>query len=158
MPEAASSAPQGSSRAVEVEHDSGRTFAPMMSARIETGTLIQKICAPSQIEQVAVNEQPAQQWAGDRRETLDRPVGAERLGTLARSERCPDDPNTCGTMIPAVSPCEARMPMSIPGSAASAQSAEASMNPASPIMNRRLRPYWSPSRPPVTRPAPRART
>jgi hypothetical protein len=54
-----------------------------------------------------------------------------------------------GNMIAPISPWSTRDPISMPGLWASPQRAEASVNPAMPMMNRRLRPKMSPRRPPV---------
>ncbi len=58
--------------------------------------------------------------------------------------------STCGFISAAVSPCSTRAAISTAGLVARPQSAEAAVKPAMPAMNKRLRPYRSPSRPPVT--------
>lgn len=55
----------------------------------------------------------------------------------------------CGMTSAAAAPWTARAVISIVGDAASAQSAEASTNAATPARKTRLRPAMSPSRPPV---------
>ena len=54
-----------------------------------------------------------------------------------------------GNMIAPISPWRTREAISMSGVWASPQRAEARVNPAMPIMNRRLRPKMSPRRPPV---------
>lgn len=64
---------------------------------------------------------------------------------------------TCGTIIAAIPPCRMREATSISGFAAKPHSADASVKPPMPMRNSRLRPWMSPSRPPVIRPAANAR-
>ncbi len=57
--------------------------------------------------------------------------------------------STCGYISAAISPCTTREITSMSALRAKPHAAEASTNPAIPVMNRRLRPKMSPSRPPV---------
>ena len=57
--------------------------------------------------------------------------------------------STCGNMSAAISPCTTREMSSMTALCASPHSAEATTKPPMPIMNSRLRPKMSPSRPPV---------
>ena len=63
---------------------------------------------------------------------------------------------TCGTIIAAMAPWRMREATSISGFAAKPQRAEARVKPPMPTRKSRLRPWMSPSRPPVTRPAAKA--
>ena len=49
-------------------------------------------------------------------------------------------PKVCGMINPAAAPCTARVVISIPADVDSAQTADASTNPATPMRNMRLRP------------------
>jgi hypothetical protein len=58
-------------------------------------------------------------------------------------------PKPCGIRTAPNAPCSARVAINIAGETASADRADATVNPAIPIMNRRRRPMRSPSRAPV---------
>lgn len=63
---------------------------------------------------------------------------------------------TCGTISAAMPPWRMREATSISGLAARPHSAEATVKPPMPTRKTRLRPWMSPSRPPVIRPAAKA--
>ncbi len=64
--------------------------------------------------------------------------------------------STCGTISAAIAPCRMREATSISGFAANPHSAEAIVKPPMPMRNSFLRPWMSPRRPPVIRPAAKA--
>ncbi|CAM5538660.1 hypothetical protein SCANM63S_00639 [Streptomyces canarius] len=94
-------------------------------------------------------------------ETAPRPtIAPNRPKTLPRSwagkVACTID-STCGTISAAMPPWRMREATSISGFTAKPHRAEASVKPPTPMRNSRLRPWMSPSRPPVIRPAAKAR-
>ena len=64
------------------------------------------------------------------------------------------DPRTCGNRTAAADPCTTRAITRWVGDVARPQTRLASEKPAMPIRKQRLRPYRSPSRPPVIRKTP----
>jgi hypothetical protein len=141
--------PIGSSRRARGARDSIRKRAAAATATIPMGTLTRKIgrqSRPSRSASISspptrgpvmvaspmvapnIPKAPARSWGGK---------------VTWMTERI------WGNMIAPISPCSTREPISMPGLWASPQRAEASVNPAMPMMNSRLRPKMSPRRPPV---------
>jgi len=59
-------------------------------------------------------------------------------------------PRTCGNIRPEHMPCTTRATIRVTALGAAPHTAEAAVKPSMPHRNMRLRPYVSPSRPPVT--------
>lgn len=138
--------------------DSVMNLRPSTIPAMPTGRLIRKIVRhsrPNRFHSVSraprsgPQTPPIPTMAPNRPKTLPR--------SCAGKVACTMD-NTCGTMIAAIAPCRIRDATSMSAFTAKPLSAEATVKPVTPIRKIRLRPWMSPSRPPVIRPAANAST
>lgn len=155
---ASSADPVPSSRArAAAAGRAGSARAPTARAKIPSGRLIRNSARQSVPSRSALSSTPATIGPA----TVDRPMtgpsAAKALLICAGGKRSRISPKACGVISAAARPCSTRAAISDPADGASAHAADASTNPARPVISIRLRPNMSPSRPPAIRPAAMAR-
>lgn len=145
----ASTTPPRSSRRALCERDSGTTRPEATSAKRPIGTLIKKTERQPRCSTSSAISPPPMIWP-----VIDARPWMLPCTPITR-RRCPGAKwtwmieSTCGHIAAPAKPCSSRPAISALALGAAAQSAEAAVKPATPILNSRRRPKMSPSRPAV---------